>query len=161
MLHWWCITSAGNITMSAVLSVRNDTFMCEAIKSDEVRPGGIGRIYNLCISLLTLSPWHHSSISLSLSFSLFLSSVLNSLPHLEHYCCSSFSTLPRTHTYKTLLSPFSPFFLSLCQSFCLSPRDHICVTWSSLSVSLNPALPLGIQRIYPLHSWCFFIELVL
>lgn len=51
MLHWWCITSAGDITMSAVLNMRDDTFMCEAIKNDEARPGGIGRIYSVCVSL--------------------------------------------------------------------------------------------------------------
>ena len=32
MLHRWCITSAGDITMSAVLNMRDGTFMCEAIK---------------------------------------------------------------------------------------------------------------------------------
>lgn len=49
MLHRWGITSAGDITMSAVLNMRDDTFMCEAIKNDEARPGGIGRIYSLCL----------------------------------------------------------------------------------------------------------------
>lgn len=64
MLPWWCITSAGDITMSAVLNMRDDTFMCEAIKSDEVRPGGIGRIYSLCFSSIsfTLTPFPYFSL---------------------------------------------------------------------------------------------------
>lgn len=66
MLHWWCITSAGDITMSAVLDMRDDTFMCEAIKSDEARPGGIGRIYSRCLylTLSHLTSFFHLSLSL-------------------------------------------------------------------------------------------------
>jgi len=55
MLRWRCISSAGDITMSAVLNMRDDTFMCEAIKSDEARPGGIGRIYSPCFCLYSFS----------------------------------------------------------------------------------------------------------
>lgn len=76
MLPWWCITSAGDITMSAVLNMRDDTFMCEAIKSDEVRPGGIGGIYSLCFSSIT------STLTSFLYFSLPLSPSVPFQPHL-------------------------------------------------------------------------------
>lgn len=44
-----------HITMSAVPNIRDDTLMCEAIKSDEARAGGIVRIYSLC-PCVTLIP---------------------------------------------------------------------------------------------------------
>ncbi len=40
--------------MSAVLNMKDDTFMCKAIKSDEARPRGISRIYSF--SLHSFSP---------------------------------------------------------------------------------------------------------
>lgn len=55
MLHWRCITSAGDITKSAVLNIEDDTFMCEAIRRDEAGPRGIGRIYGIFL-FLTISP---------------------------------------------------------------------------------------------------------
>lgn len=51
MLRWRCITSAGDITMSAVSNMRDDTFMCEAIKSNEAGQEGIGKIHSLCFPL--------------------------------------------------------------------------------------------------------------
>lgn len=53
MLQQRRITSAGDITMSTVLNMRDDTFMREAIKRDEARPGGI---YSLCLSVYNSVP---------------------------------------------------------------------------------------------------------
>lgn len=43
MLRWRCITPAGDITMSAVSNMRDDSFIREAIKSNQAGPEEKGR----------------------------------------------------------------------------------------------------------------------
>ncbi len=135
MFNRWRITSAGDITMSAVLNMKDDTFMCEAIKCDEARPGGIGRIYSLSLTLSPPTSFLCLSFFVSFSTAQLTSSPCILLPFF-------FLDLAKKHTVIQLMQycllfydpPCSP---SVSQSVYLSPRDHICVTLSALSLSLS------------------------
>lgn len=77
MLRWRCITSAGDITMSAVSNMRDDIFMCEAIKSNEAGQEGIGKIHSLFPSNFpppTSSLSHHMCVILYRNCSTHISS---------------------------------------------------------------------------------------
>lgn len=61
MLPRCYITSAGNIIMSIVLTMRDDNFLCEVIKRDEAGPGAI---YSPSLSLFPMTSFLQSSLSL-------------------------------------------------------------------------------------------------
>lgn len=170
MLHWWRITSAGDITMSAVLNIRDDTFMCEAIKSDEARLGGIGRIYRLCLSLtlFPLTSFHHLSLFVFLHrpthfFILYIIALLVFQPRQETH---SYPTLQNTAVSFLILLALPP---SVSQSLYRSPGDHICVNLSCLSlhhaqsclisvdlVVFNFSMPYGVSLMGFSICWLLF-----
>lgn len=137
MLHWWCITSAGDITMSTVLNMRDGTFMCEAIKSDEARPGGIGRKY--------IQP-----LFLSNSFP------LTSFHHLYH-CFFSTAHLTSSHFFlclakNTVLSNIAKhchllfdLLLSPSVSHFISPPQIISVSLYPLSACLSQSCLISVD----------------
>lgn len=100
MFNRWRITSAGDITMSAVLNMKDDTFMCEAIKSDEARPGGIGRIHSLSLTLfppdiIPLSRFLCFFLHCSTHFfTLYIIAVLLSRPRQETHSYPTYAIVP-------------------------------------------------------------------
>lgn len=139
MLYWWCITSAGDITIGAVLNMRNDTFMFGAIKSDEARPGGIDRIYSLY--LCNSFPQTSSLLLLFLWFYL----------HYSTLCCTSNSPLTSLKTQlanltkHSCLLPDPPLSFSVSQS--ISPPEIISVSLYPLPVWLSQSFLISVDLV--------------